>query len=118
MHGVVGKPAALTNGEVADGTNAATTRTMLLLLVAMTGVAPISLYMLVPALPLPRHELQERHFHRADDGVALHGRHRLLADPDGAALRSLRTPAGIAGGPRPDGGGERGLHLRRDAARN
>jgi DHA1 family bicyclomycin/chloramphenicol resistance-like MFS transporter len=29
----------------------ATSRTMLLLLVAMTGVAPISLYMLVPALP-------------------------------------------------------------------
>ena len=57
MHGVVGTSAALTdgkvtNGGVADGTNAATTRTMLLLLVAMTGVAPISLYMLVPALPL------------------------------------------------------------------
>src|ERR1700685_170062 len=48
MHDVVGKPAALTNGKVAD---IATTRTMLLLLVAMTGVAPISLYMLVPALP-------------------------------------------------------------------
>src|SRR6201991_2764390 len=45
MHGVVGKPAALTNGTAA-------TRTMLLLLVAMTGVAPISLYMLVPALPV------------------------------------------------------------------
>ena len=54
MHGVVGKPAALTNGKVANGKVAdiATTRTMLLLLVAMTGVAPISLYMLVPALPL------------------------------------------------------------------
>src|SRR3984957_17140897 len=53
MHGVVGKPAALTNGKVANGKVAdiATTRTMLLLLVAMTGVAPISLYMLVPALP-------------------------------------------------------------------
>jgi DHA1 family bicyclomycin/chloramphenicol resistance-like MFS transporter len=49
MHGIAGKPAALTNGKVAD---VATTRTMLLLLVAMTGVAPISLYMLVPALPL------------------------------------------------------------------
>jgi MFS transporter, DHA1 family, multidrug resistance protein len=54
MHGVVGKPAALTNGKVANGkvADVATTRTMLLLLVAMTGVAPISLYMLVPALPL------------------------------------------------------------------
>jgi MFS transporter, DHA1 family, multidrug resistance protein len=47
MHGAVGKSAALSNG-----TNTANTRTMLLLLVAMTGVAPISLYMLVPALPL------------------------------------------------------------------
>src|ERR1700761_1788147 len=54
MHGVVGKPAALTDGKVANGKIAdiATPRTMLLLLVAMTGVAPISLYMLVPALPL------------------------------------------------------------------
>jgi DHA1 family bicyclomycin/chloramphenicol resistance-like MFS transporter len=54
MHGVVGKPAALTNGKVANSKVAdiASTRTMLLLLVAMTGVAPISLYMLVPALPL------------------------------------------------------------------
>jgi MFS transporter, DHA1 family, multidrug resistance protein len=47
MHGVVGKSAAPTNE-----TDAANTRIMLLLLVAMTGVAPISLYMLVPALPL------------------------------------------------------------------
>jgi MFS transporter, DHA1 family, multidrug resistance protein len=46
MHGVAVRPAALTNG-----TDTATTRSMLLLLVAMTGVAPISLYMLVPALP-------------------------------------------------------------------
>jgi DHA1 family bicyclomycin/chloramphenicol resistance-like MFS transporter len=56
MHGVVGKTIALTNGKVANGavtngTNAASTRTTLMLLVAMTGVAPISLYMLVPALP-------------------------------------------------------------------
>src|ERR1700685_1987227 len=49
MHDVVGKPAALTNGKVAD---IATSRIMLLMLVAMTGVAPISLYMLVPALPV------------------------------------------------------------------
>jgi DHA1 family bicyclomycin/chloramphenicol resistance-like MFS transporter len=33
-------------------TNSATSRIMLLMLVAMTGVAPISLYMLVPALPV------------------------------------------------------------------
>jgi DHA1 family bicyclomycin/chloramphenicol resistance-like MFS transporter len=47
MHGVVGRSAALTSSEPA-----ASTRIMLLLLVAMTGVAPISLYMLVPALPV------------------------------------------------------------------
>jgi DHA1 family bicyclomycin/chloramphenicol resistance-like MFS transporter len=45
---MTGKPPA----AVKDGTGNATSRTMLLLLVAMTGVAPISLYMLVPALPL------------------------------------------------------------------
>src|SRR6202034_3016735 len=48
-----GKPAALTNGNAnSKAADIASTRTMLLLLVAMTGVAPISLYMLVPALPL------------------------------------------------------------------
>jgi DHA1 family bicyclomycin/chloramphenicol resistance-like MFS transporter len=47
MHGVLGKPPA----AVTDSTGYATSRTILLLLVAMTGVAPISLYMLVPALP-------------------------------------------------------------------
>src|SRR5581483_11638207 len=46
MHGVVGRQDALANANVAAP------RVMLLLLVAMTGVAPISLYMLVPALPL------------------------------------------------------------------
>src|SRR3984957_1097188 len=48
MHGVTGKPPETAN----DKAGAATSRFMLLLLVAMTGVAPISLYMLVPALPL------------------------------------------------------------------
>ena len=46
MHGVVGKPP----GAAADAV--ATSKIMLLMLVAMTGVAPISLYMLVPALPV------------------------------------------------------------------
>src|SRR3954447_22737118 len=48
MHGVMGKPpnSATDNGGVA------TSKIMLLMLVAMTGVAPISLYMLVPALPV------------------------------------------------------------------
>ena len=45
MHGMISKPPA-------RRTTIATSRVMLLLLVAMTGVAPISLYMLVPALPV------------------------------------------------------------------
>ena len=44
MHGRMGKPPSAAIGN-------ATSKVMLLLLVAMTGVAPISLYMLVPALP-------------------------------------------------------------------
>jgi len=44
----MGKPP----GPATDNSGLATSRTMLLLLVAMTGVAPISLYMLVPALPV------------------------------------------------------------------
>src|ERR1700720_546140 len=48
MHGVTGKPPRA--GQ--DNTALATSRMMLLLLVAMTGVAPISLYLLVPALPV------------------------------------------------------------------
>jgi DHA1 family bicyclomycin/chloramphenicol resistance-like MFS transporter len=48
MHGVMGRPP----GGTTDDTRAATSRVTLLLLVAMTGVAPISLYMLVPALPM------------------------------------------------------------------
>jgi MFS transporter, DHA1 family, multidrug resistance protein len=48
MHGVTGKPP----GSATDDSGLVTSRTMLLLLVAMTGVAPISLYILVPALPM------------------------------------------------------------------
>lgn len=48
MHGVTGKP----TGAAIDASGPANSRTMLLLLVLMTGVAPISLYMLVPALPV------------------------------------------------------------------
>src|SRR5256885_7033141 len=47
MHGVMGKPPGAT-----DKHGLATSRLMLLMLVLMTGVAPISLYMLVPALPV------------------------------------------------------------------
>ena len=48
MHGVTGKPPRAANGAAGS----ATSRITLLLLVAMTGIAPISLYMLVPALPV------------------------------------------------------------------
>lgn len=47
MHGIAGKPPGPANGPTIYAT-----RTMLLLLVAMTGLAPISLYLLVPALPI------------------------------------------------------------------
>ncbi|MBV9559408.1 MAG: multidrug effflux MFS transporter, partial [Bradyrhizobium sp.] len=47
MHGMISKPL------VAVGPRAvAPSKTMLLLLVIMTGIAPISLYLLVPALPM------------------------------------------------------------------
>src|ERR1700730_10816036 len=48
MHGVVGKPP----GAATDNSSLATSKLMLTLLVLMTGLAPISLYMLVPALPV------------------------------------------------------------------
>ena len=47
MHGVTGRPPVEPKQE-----GIATSRIMLLLLVAMTGIAPVSLYMLVPALPV------------------------------------------------------------------
>jgi DHA1 family bicyclomycin/chloramphenicol resistance-like MFS transporter len=47
MHGVMGRPP-----QAAGKKDGASPKVMLLLLVAMTGVAPISLYMLVPALPV------------------------------------------------------------------
>src|SRR3954470_20802835 len=48
MHGVMGKPP----GVEANTAVAAPPRGILFLLVLMTGVAPISLYILVPALPV------------------------------------------------------------------
>src|SRR5580700_6578171 len=48
MHGVMGKPP----GAATDSNSFAASKVMLLMLVLMTGVAPISLYMLVPALPV------------------------------------------------------------------
>src|SRR3954451_3136663 len=56
MHGTTGNPPprklSFPSEDPADRTGAMASRTMLLLLVAMTGLAPISLYMLVPALPV------------------------------------------------------------------
>lgn len=46
MHGMISRP------PEAATTNIATSRVVLLLLVVMTGIAPISLYILVPALPV------------------------------------------------------------------
>jgi MFS transporter, DHA1 family, multidrug resistance protein len=46
MHGVMGKPPGAATNDIAAS------KVMLLMLVVMTGVAPISLYMLVPALPV------------------------------------------------------------------
>ena len=48
MHGALGKPPVA--AETDEG-GLASSRVMLMLLVAMTGIAPISLYLLVPALP-------------------------------------------------------------------
>jgi DHA1 family bicyclomycin/chloramphenicol resistance-like MFS transporter len=48
MHGALGKPPVA--AETDEG-GPASSRVMLMLLVAMTGIAPISLYLLVPALP-------------------------------------------------------------------
>src|SRR5258708_7258681 len=50
MHGVMGKPPGAAKDYIKD--SLATSKVMLLMLVVMTGVAPISLYMLVPALPV------------------------------------------------------------------
>src|SRR6516164_2989390 len=47
MHGMMGRPPGLVPDK-----QIASSRVMLMLLVIMTGVAPISLYLLVPALPL------------------------------------------------------------------
>ena len=46
MHGVMSKPPGVVTNK-----SLATSRVMLMLLVVMTGIAPVSLYLLVPALP-------------------------------------------------------------------
>src|SRR5262245_58628337 len=52
MHGVMGKPPGAATDKHGPKHDLARSRRMLLMLVGMTGVAPISLYMLVPALPV------------------------------------------------------------------
>ena len=91
MHGVMGKPPGR-----GDTSGVATSKIMLLMLVAMTGVAPISLYMLVPALPVLATTFG-RDISIAQMTVSLlHGRHRLLAAHHGAAVGPLRPPPGAA----------------------
>ena len=92
MHGVTGNRRAAT-----DSTANATSRIMLLLLVAMTGVAPISLYMLVPALPVLATAFG-RDISIAQMTVSLYMvGHRLFANHHGPAVGSVRTPPGAAG---------------------
>lgn len=53
MHGVMGKPPGAAKDSIRnDIEGIAASKLTLLMLVLMTGVAPISLYMLVPALPV------------------------------------------------------------------
>jgi MFS transporter, DHA1 family, multidrug resistance protein len=52
MHGVTGEPAGAATDKHDPKHDLATSRLMLLMLVLMTGAAPISLYILVPALPV------------------------------------------------------------------
>ena len=61
-------------------------------------------------------DVRRRHLGRADDGVALHGRHRLLAAHHGAAVGQVRPPSGAARGPRADGGGQHRLLAGANAA--
>ena len=112
MHGVMGKPpdAATDNGGIAtskiDAADARRDdgRSTDLALHAGAGTADA------------RDHVRARYLRRADDGVALHGRHRLLADHHGAAVGPVRAPASAARRPRPDGGGERRLHFRGEPA--
>lgn len=57
-------------------------------------------------------EFRQRHLGRADDGVALHGRHRAVAADHGSAVGQVRTAPGAARRADADGGGQHRLHLR------
>jgi len=105
MHGVMGKlPPTATK-------NVAASKLTLLLLVAMTGVAPISLYMLVPALPKLATAFG-RDISLTQMTVSLYmvgiACSQLVMGP---LSDRWATPA-AAFGSRPDGRGERSLHLR------
>ena len=112
MHGVMGKPP----GAATDNGGLATSKLMLLMLVAMTGVAPISLYMLVPALPVLATTFG-RDISIAQMTVSLYmvgiACSQIIMGP--LSDRFGRRPVLLAG-LRLDGRGERRLHLRRDAA--
>ena len=112
MHGVMGKPP----GAATDINGIATSRITLLLLVADDGRgADLAVHAGAGAAGAGDH-VRPRHLGRADDGVALHGRHRLLADHHGAAVGPVRPPAGAARRHRPDGRRQRRLHFRRNIA--
>jgi len=81
MHGALGKSAVAADTDK-DGPASSL---VMLLLVAMTRIAPISLYLLVPALPKLAVTFG-RYLDRAADGIALSGRHRLFPAHHGAAV--------------------------------
>ena len=107
MHGVIKPPTAATDKDLS------TSKVMLFLLVLMTGLAPISLYLLVPALPVLASSFG-RDISIAQMTVSLYmvgiACSQIIM---GAAVGQVRPPPGAARRPRPDGRSEHRLHLRR-----
>ena len=108
MHGMMGNQPRL-----APDKPLSSPRVMLMLLVVMTGVAPISLYLLVPALPLLATvfggdiSIAQMTVSLYMVGIACS---QIIM---GAAVGQVRPPPGAARRPRPDGRSEHRLHLRR-----
>ena len=61
-------------------------------------------------------DIWQRHLGRADDGVALHGRHRAVATHHGPAVGPFRAAPGAARRTGADGRRQRRLHLRGNPA--
>jgi len=106
MHGVTGKPDAVL------GSPAPTSKVMLLLLVTMTGVAPISLYMLVPALPVLASDFG-RDISIAQMTVSLYMVASHVRRSSWAAVGPFWAPSGAARRPRSDDRGEPQLQFCR-----